>query len=64
TRPFTLTGPTEVQGHGFASGPGDALRYEVEIEGQRIPGFVAKDQDANRGTYHSMERIRRRRSAR
>ncbi|MCY1041899.1 hypothetical protein OV208_11295 [Corallococcus sp. bb12-1] len=57
TRPFTLTGPTEVQGHGFPSGPGDALRYEVEIEGQRIPVFIAKDQDASRGSYHSIDEV-------
>ncbi|MBN9687189.1 MULTISPECIES: hypothetical protein [unclassified Corallococcus] len=56
-RPYALSGPTEVQGHSFPSGPADALRYEVEIEGQRIPVFVAKNPDASRGAFHSIEEV-------
>jgi hypothetical protein len=56
-RPFTLTGPQEVAGHPFASGKADALRYEVEIEGQRIPVFVAKNPDPSKGASHSIEEV-------
>ncbi|WNG57589.1 hypothetical protein F0U59_24630 [Archangium gephyra] len=56
-RPYTVSAPTEVSGHAFASGKADALRYEVEIEGQRIPVFVAKGQDPSRGAYHSIDEV-------
>ncbi|HYH94353.1 hypothetical protein, partial [Hyalangium sp.] len=56
-RPYTLSGPVEAPGHEFHSGKADALRYEVEIEGQRIPVFIGKDQDAQRGAYHSIDEV-------
>jgi hypothetical protein len=56
-RPLALTGPQEVADHPFASGKADALRYEVEIEGQRIPVFVAKNPDFSKGAFHSIEEV-------
>jgi hypothetical protein len=58
-RPYTFTGPVEAPGHAFPAGNADALRYEVEIDGQRIPVFISKDQDPSRGDYHSIDEVAR-----
>lgn len=58
-RPYVIHGPTEVSGADFASGPQDALRYEVEIGGRRVPVSISRDQDASRGKYHSIDEVAR-----
>jgi hypothetical protein len=55
--PYTVTGPTDVAGYtGFASGTADALRYEVEIEGRKIPVFMPKNPSATE-TYQSIDEV-------
>ena len=54
-RPYTVTGPTDVKDYdGFASGKADALRYEVEIDGRKIPVYLPKNPDPNE-TYHTID---------
>ncbi|MFN7145962.1 MAG: hypothetical protein ACK4YP_19450, partial [Myxococcota bacterium] len=53
----TRTGPTEVTGHGFASGAADAFRYVLAFaDGQQVEVFLPKTKDPNRG-YHTVAEI-------
>ena len=55
-RPYTVTGPEEVKNHNFQSGNADAQKYEVEIDGKKIPVYTGKDQDPKE-TYHSIDEV-------
>lgn len=55
-RPYTVTGPEEVKNYNFQSGSADAQKYEVEIDGRKIPVYVGKNQDPNQ-TYHSINEV-------
>lgn len=55
-RSYTVTGPEEVKNYGFASGKADALKYEVEVDGRKIPVYLPKNPDSNRN-YHSIDQV-------
>ena len=55
-RPYNVTGPTEVKDHGFQSGKADALRYEVEIDGKKVPVYMPKNPDPNE-TYQTIDEV-------
>lgn len=55
-QPYTVTGPEEVENYDFHSGTEDALKYEVEVNGETIPVYVAANQDPNE-TYHTIEQV-------
>ncbi len=55
-RPYNVTGPTEVKDHSFHSGKADALRYEVEIDGKKVPVYMPKNPDPNE-TYQTIEEV-------
>lgn len=51
-----LTGPTEVKDYQFKDKKVDALKYEVEIDGKKVPVYVPKNQAPNL-TYHSIDEV-------
>jgi len=53
---YKLHGPTEVKNHEFKGGKADALKYEVEIDGKKIPVWMPKNPDASM-KYHSIEEV-------
>lgn len=53
---YKLTGPTDVKNHAFKGGKADALKYEVEIDGKKIPVWMPKNPDASM-KYHSIEEV-------
>lgn len=48
---YTISAPTEVKDHDFRSGTGDALRYDVTIDGQTIPVYVSKTPPADKYSH-------------
>jgi len=52
----TLHGPTEVKDYQFKDKKIDALKYEVEIDGKKVPVYVPKNPDPNL-TYHSIDEV-------
>lgn len=55
-RAYDITGPTDVSNYSFHSGPADALKYEVEIDGRKIPVYLPKNPDSSQN-YHSIDEI-------
>jgi peptidoglycan hydrolase-like protein with peptidoglycan-binding domain len=53
---YKLTGPVEQKDYEFDGGKATALKYEVEIDGKKVPVYVAKDKDAKL-TTHSIEQV-------
>lgn len=51
-----VTGPTDVKDYEFKGGKADALKYEVEIEGKKIPVFMPKNPDPAM-QYHSIDEV-------
>jgi hypothetical protein len=49
--------PTEVKDYAFRSGKADALKYDVEINGQKIAVYLPKTPDAKQGKFHSLEEV-------
>lgn len=49
-RPHTVHGPTAVTNHAFASGAANANRYEVEIDGRRVPVFMPQNPNSHQHT--------------
>ncbi|QHT70506.1 hypothetical protein GXP67_29570 [Rhodocytophaga rosea] len=56
-QPYVTTGPDEVKKFKFKSKKADALKYEVEIDKQKIAVYVAKDQKAANGLFHSIDDV-------
>ncbi|MCP3097971.1 hypothetical protein LZ198_03670 [Myxococcus sp. K15C18031901] len=48
-QPGIFHGPTAVRNHRFNSGRADADRYEVELEGRRVPIFMPRNPDPAQG---------------
>lgn len=57
-RPYTISGPEEVKDFEFHSGKADALKYEVEIDGRKIPVYMPKNPDPNQ-TYQTIDEVAR-----
>ena len=55
-RPYTVHGPTNVANHAFASGNAPARRYEVEVDGRRVPVFMPRTTNAS---DHSIDQVAR-----
>jgi hypothetical protein len=55
-KPYTVTGPEEVKNHTFQSGKADADKYIVEVDGKKVPVYIAKGQDASLA-YHTIEEV-------
>lgn len=55
-RDYKITGPEDVKDYGFKSGKADALKYEVEIDGKKIPVYLPKNPDSGR-SYHSIDEV-------
>jgi hypothetical protein len=53
---YTVTGPEEAKDHGFQSGKADADKYIVEVDGKKIPVFIAKGQDATL-SYQTIDEV-------
>lgn len=53
---YTVHGPTDVKDYAFKGGKADAVKYEVEIDGKKIPVHLPKDPDAAK-KYHSIEEV-------
>lgn len=53
---YTVSGPTAVSNHPFPSGPANAQRYEVTLDGQTIEVFMPASQDPNL-SYHNIDEI-------
>lgn len=51
-----LRAPEEVKNYAFATGRADAIRYEVEINGRRIPVYVPKNVSHD-GEVHSIHEV-------
>lgn len=55
--PYKLHGPKDVKGHEFRGGKADAVKYEVEIDGKKIPVFLPKKPDAKAGEIHGIDEV-------
>ncbi|MGC4115127.1 MAG: hypothetical protein QM765_11070 [Myxococcales bacterium] len=56
--PYTITGPEAAEGHAWeAKGAQEAVRYTVEVQGQKIPVFLPKNTDPAQGHFHSIEQV-------
>ncbi len=55
--PYKLHGPKDVKGHEFRGGKADAVKYEVEVDGKKIPVFLPKKPDAKAGEIHSIDEV-------
>jgi hypothetical protein len=56
---YTLHRPTNVASHAFASHTEAARRYELEIDGRRIPILMPAVEDATQGAFHTPQQIAR-----
>lgn len=54
---YTLHGPTEIKNHAFRGAKVDAQKYEVEIDGKKIPVIVPKSPDGKKGAFHTADEI-------
>ncbi|HZI12179.1 MAG TPA: hypothetical protein VE153_17480 [Myxococcus sp.] len=55
--PYKLHGPKDVKSHDFRGGKADAVKYEVEVDGKKIPVFLPKKPDAKAGEIHSIDEV-------
>lgn len=52
---YKLHGPTDVKNHDFRGGKADAVKYEVEIDGKKIPVFLPKS--PKKDEVHSIQEM-------
>lgn len=55
-RSYKISGPQEVKEFEFHSGKADALRYEVEINGRKIPVYMPVKPDPKQ-IYHTIDEV-------
>ncbi|RKG63094.1 hypothetical protein D7W79_40625 [Corallococcus exercitus] len=53
--PYTLHGPTKAKDIEFQSGKADAVKYEVEVDGRKIPVYLPKKMDKT--STHSIDEV-------
>ncbi|MCY1021296.1 hypothetical protein [Pyxidicoccus sp. MSG2] len=53
----TIFGPTQVPNHNFSSGTAAANRYEVELDGRRIPVFMPRNPNPANGHSPTIEQV-------
>lgn len=53
----TIYGPTQVPEHNFSSGRAAANRYEVEVDGRRIPVFMPRNPNPANGHSPTIEQV-------
>ncbi|WP_257457752.1 putative zinc-binding metallopeptidase [Archangium lipolyticum] len=55
--PYKLNGPSDVKDFDFRSGKADAIKYEVEVDGKKIPVYMPKTPDKSAGVIHSIDEV-------
>ena len=54
---YTVSKPTTVTDHPYRSGKTTALKYQVEVGGQKIDVYVPQTPDAKNGNFHTIDQI-------
>jgi peptidoglycan hydrolase-like protein with peptidoglycan-binding domain len=53
---YKVTGPVDVKSYDFKSGKADALKYEVEIDGKKVPVYMPKNPSPSL-KYHTIDQL-------